>query len=283
MLVAEDGGVYDGAVPDAWAPLLPDLLPPPPDSSPHDAWSPPPPECPGGAAKQIYVIASSGDLYSFDPFASNSAAAFTHAFKLACPTQGQPFSMAVSRDGVAFVLLSQYNPYSCAGLNKVDLATGACSKLSSFTCGAGGFELFGMGFVRDGPASTTESLFIGRIQPFPYLLAELSVASGKLKVRGKLPASGEYTGTSSGELWGFFGHDSPVTLRQLDKGSAKLLKTLKLTQIPQVSSASAVAAWGGAFYVFYGNRVYKVTPDGKVSTQVGSVAFDVVGAGTACP
>jgi hypothetical protein len=278
--VAEDGSPHDDALPDA--PSLPDLLPPPPDALSPDAWTPPPPECPGGATKQIYVVTSSGEIYRFDPTAPGSAA-FKLAFKLACSTKGLPYSMAVSRGGTAFVLFSQYAPYACAGLNAVNLTTGTCTKVSPFACGAGGFELFGMGFVRDGPASAYESLYIGRIQPTPYMLAVLDTHSGQPAVRGKLPSNGEFTGTSDGELWGFFGHDSPVTLRHLDKTTAKVLKTLKLSQIPLTSSASAVAAWGGAFYVFYSKRVYLVTPDGKVTVLVPSLGFDIVGAGTTCP
>lgn len=275
----DGGSLPDVAVPDGSP--LPDGFAPWPDAPAPDTWSPLSPECPGGVDKQIFVVASTGNLYRFNPAASG-AAAFTLAYALACPSKGQPYSMAVSRGGTAYVLYSTNTPYGCAGLNVVDLKSGGCTQHPTFACGAGGFEVFGMGFVRDGPAAATESLYIGRIQPTPYLLAELNLSSGKPAIRGKLPGSGEYTGTSGGELWGFFGHAGPVTLRRLNKANGAVLKTLK-PSIADTYSASAVAAWGGVFYVFYDNRVYKVTPDGTVSTQVQSVAFDVVGAGTACP
>src|SRR5579871_886581 len=61
--------------------------------------------CPDAAATLIYLMGISNDLYSFDPHPP--AFATTKIGTLDCPEAiGTPFSMAVDREGVAYVVFS---------------------------------------------------------------------------------------------------------------------------------------------------------------------------------
>ena len=96
--------------------------------------------CPDAGATLIYVIGLSNTLYSFDP----SSASFTPVGTIACPDPETPFSMAVDREGVAYVLFSSGNLY------RVSTKTAACTPTPYK--GTPGL-LFGMGFV----ANTAEA------------------------------------------------------------------------------------------------------------------------------
>ena len=79
--------------------------------------------CPDAAATLIYVIGTSGRLYSFDP----TTYAFATIGAISCPDSvgSQPFSMAVDRQGVAYVIF-ELQDYATA-LYRVDTRTAECS------------------------------------------------------------------------------------------------------------------------------------------------------------
>ena len=118
--------------------------------------------CTADGVDLVYVVDEQNDFMSFDP-RKLPGDPFTLIGTLSCPTTGasiqtgnptvMPFSMSVDRDGVAWVL------YTSGELFKVSLQTAACTAAGN-TVGAGGMQLFGMGFVTDTAGADTEKLYL---------------------------------------------------------------------------------------------------------------------------
>jgi len=237
----------------------------------------------------VYVVDEDNMFYSFDPLAAaDSAFQPVGAGPLSCPSGGQPFSMAVGRDGYAYVLFTDELFESCFGINKVDIETGACEGLIPFTCGTSGFDMFGMGFVTDGPDTTQEKLYVGDMLS-PSQLATLDVTNGEVSVIGILESAGpEFTGNGLGELWGFFPNAPTPTVSQIDKSTGQTIadETYPLSELSAGATAWAFAYWGGANYIFYRGHdieepwtnVYKLE-DGVFTTHLVDTGKIIVGAG----
>ena len=240
------------------------------------------PTCTPGA-RLTYVVDEAAQVRTFDP---SNATPLALKGTLSCPLAGHPHSMAVRHDGIAYVLYSE-NYSACSGLARVDLNTLGCSAVTAFKCQADGFNLFGMGYALAGPKGE-ETLFIGSM--FSPELARLDPEAGAISIVGELPASElELTGNSRGELWGFSPQPSAMAY-QIDPATGGALQWFDLQGIPtggSGASAWAFAAWGGVFYIFYGHddsggsSIYKLTPDGKLTTFLANTGINIVGAGNA--
>ncbi|MGZ3451726.1 MAG: hypothetical protein ACXWUG_05270 [Polyangiales bacterium] len=237
------------------------------------------------AATYVYALDSDNTLYKFDPKVA-SKAAFTSIGIVDCGSGTSPNSMAIARDGTAYVDLM--NGTSCKGVYKVDIKTAACKGATPFSCGSSGFGQFGMGFSTNSASTTAETLFIGDTNASK--MATLDPASGAVKVVGTLPASGpEFTGNAAGELWAFMPQASPPKVAQLDKTTGKAIKTFNLsalkTSILVSPSAWAFAFWGGDYYIFLqgdldsSTNVWKMTSAGVVTKYIADTGFRIVGAG----
>lgn len=237
------------------------------------------------AATYVYVIDSDNTLYKFDPKVA-SKSAFTPMGVVDCGKGTSPNSMAIARDGTAYV--DVMNGTSCKGVYKVDIKTAECKGATPFSCGTSGFGQFGMGFSTNSASTTAESLFIG--DTGGAKMATLDPSSGAVKVVGTLPASGpEFTGNAAGELWAFMPQASPPKAAQLDKATGKAIKTFNLDALKSsifVSpSAWAFAFWGGDYYIFLqgdvdsSTNVWKMTTSGAVTKYIANTGFRIVGAG----
>ncbi len=228
----------------------------------------------------VYVISHDHGLYRFDP----SLRQFTLISTLDCPTPGRPFSMAVSRSNIAYVLYYEQSLGTCAALNAVDVVTGECLGPTGFDCfNPEGFDLFGMGYATLGPDTGQEQLYIMRgWQDDNILLASLEPEDGTLIPLVSIDTArlGEMTGNSRGELFGYFndGNDGFVTRIDISTG---VLHDEVLLPSSVLGGASAVAYWGGSFYVFASQSetgdVYRVT--GNTATHHTTFPFSIVGAG----
>ena len=227
----------------------------------------------------IYIINSDKTLYSFDPQANE----IERVGYIECGTSGeQPFSMSVSRDGIAYVLYTDSLFGGCSGLYKVDIITGQCLGRTSYSCyNAQGFDLFGMGFASDGPGSFSETLYIGK-SDYPYTLASLDLENWQITPIGPISGAPEMTGTGVGELWAFFAWASPPSVAQLNKttgaeGNQTVITTFDGT------SAFAFAQWGGAFFMFHAplsgsTSVWRLY-EGNVENFMPNTGLRIVGAG----
>ena len=245
------------------------------------------------AAKLVYVIDENNVFYSFDP-TIQSPAAFHAIGTPNCGSGGGPNSMAVSREGFAYVLYGEpdsFYPdvYYCNAVNKIDITTAACIGPTPFQCGTQSFDKFGMGYATDAQNSDAETLYLGN--SLAAALASLDVTTGALTPHGTLPNQGpEFTGNANAELWGFFPYESPPAAININKSNGAALTSLPLSSLPDMSQGSsaawAFAYWGGSFYIFYmvsppddSTNVYKLEYDGTVTEFIPNTGLVIVGAG----
>jgi len=214
--------------------------------------------CPDAAATLIYVVGLRNTLYSFDP----SAGTFTPIGTIACPgaERTQPFSMAVDREGIAYVIFDTPAQVATA-LYRVDLKTGACVT-TSYDAAKNGGETFGMGFVagvEDG-GDAGDQLFVsfdpGATTSGNGDLATLDTITFQVKRIGNFspPVDGaELTGTGDGRLYAFSPSLNPggSFIARIDPMTAKVLTTYPLPGIRQ-GNGWAFGFWGNDFYLFTG-------------------------------
>jgi hypothetical protein len=256
--------------------------------------------CPDAGATLIYVITSQNVLMSFYP----PTASFTTIGTIACPdpTGSTPFSMAVSRSGIAYVV---FNP--SGNLFKVSTRTAACIG-TSFAPGNDGFPLlFGMGYSADvndaGPTDdggadggAGETLYVAgdpgaMIGTLPVVLGTIDTTTFQTRTIGTVAPpiyASELTGTGSGQLFGFFLSTPTVggagTIGQLDKTTAQLVSSTPLPGV-NVQGGWAFAFWGGDFYTFTApdgtdTIVQRYRPsDGSIVQVAMTSGLTVVGAG----
>jgi hypothetical protein len=222
------------------------------------------------AAKVVYVVDSDNTLYTFDP----PTKAFEVVGVVNCGNGSSPYSMAVTREAVAYVLFQNGDIF------EVSTADASCTA-TPYVTGQAGFGVFGMGYASDGEGSTEETLYVAN---------DASLASigddWIIDVIGSISGDPELTGNGLGELWGFFPQSTVVHISRIDKASAAESGTLDLTSLSNGASAWAFAYWGGAFYVFYqadadpSTNVYRVqADDGQIETWMQNTGRRIVGAG----
>jgi hypothetical protein len=240
------------------------------------------------AAKLVYVVTSQNDLYSFHP----ANLMFVKIGPLACPAampQARPFSMAVDRNGMAWV------NYDDGELFRVSTADASCAK-TSYTP-QNGFVTFGMGFSTDGPDAKTETLYVCGFQfnngtETGLGLAKLDTKTLGLGMVGNFTGQlqghcAELTGTGDAKLYGFF-EGSPAQLAGIDKGNTATPAPRPLSGVQlTVGSAFAFSFWGGDFWFYTatgsnaGSSVtqFKASSDQSISVVRSNVGFTIVGAG----
>jgi hypothetical protein len=235
------------------------------------------------AAKLVYVVSDDGVLHSFNP----ATLQFTTIGTINCPNNfAQPNSMAVSRDAVAYVNMSD------GTLWKVSTADASCSA-TGYQLGQQSRRIRGMGFSTDSAQGTTETLYTCTANDQTFTgggLASISIPGFKLTPIGDY-TSGlagnecELTGTGNAELFGFFATISPPKLAQITKTSGATPSPITLTGV-NTTLSYAFSFWGGDFWFYtQGNGVgstvthYKYATDKSYSDAVQDTGFVIVGAG----
>jgi len=221
----------------------------------------------------VYVVDEAGVLHRFDP----PSAAFTDVGPLACA--GSPFSMAIDRTGVAWVLFDD------GRLARVDTRSGKC-KVTPFVAGQQGFSVrFGMGFSSNTPDGGDETLFVSG--DAPEMLGWIDTGTFQLTpvaLYDLLKTPAELTGTGDGRLFGAFS-GQPYVVAQIDKASAHIESQAPQTPItfPPNAANFAFAFWGGDFYLFVGpgqgTDVFRYRPADGTTVKLASETFTIVGAG----
>jgi hypothetical protein len=224
--------------------------------------------CSDEAKNYVYILGQSKELYRFQP----DIAALTQIAILDCPgeTFGSTFSMAVDRDGTAWVLFADGQIFH------VSTTTGACSP-SGYVPPPNGAWGFGMGFVADSVGSESETLYLG----LPTGLGKLDTTTLTQSTVGAydtLPSLvAEMTGTGDGRLFGYF-TSAGVTLAEIDKTNAHILKATPLPTVP-TGTSWAFAFWGGYFWLFNGHEIRRYDEATGVQVINANVGFEIVGAG----
>ena len=238
-------------------------------------------DCPDADATLVYVVTTEQELFSFFP----TDGSFKFIGNLVCPAPAgeTPFSMAVDRKGVAYVMFTDEHLYRVSTLNAACVQTPFLPRQSNF-------GLFGMGFATDtlGPSETLYVAGDARNNSSAGL-ARIDVTKFKLTPVGNFSPTidrAELTGTGDGRLFAFYtkGNDSPPSfIGEIATGTAKVIAENRFDTVDQ-GQGWAFAFWGGDFYMF-------TAPDGVSSTVtrfrltdnsvtvVGNLATRIVGAG----
>jgi hypothetical protein len=240
--------------------------------------------CRDAGATLVYAVTENNHLLRFDP----PAASFTTIGTLACADPNTPFSMAVDRKGIAYVLYAVYDGLTPGNIYRVSLATSAC--LPTGFAAPDGFLSFGMGFSAD-DQGTGETLYVASDNATGGELGAIDTTSYNLSPIGFFnpPILGaELSGTGDGRLFAFYteggpGDGGPVAIAQIDKATGKIIARNELTGVDQ-GNAWAFAFWGGDFYLFTapgngGSIVQRYRPTDGSITQVADYPERIVGAG----
>ena len=210
----------------------------------------------------VYLVGEHGSFYRFNP----STLEWHLVGALNCPTVAGPFSMAVDRDGNAWVLFTDNRIY------RVDVMTAACSE-TDFEPGEplSTFEAFGMGFTSNAPNSQEETLFASGWGA----LGKLDTSTLSISQVGAMPTANgrcELTGTGDGRLYGFYPLATPADIVEIDKTTGAAVSHAPQ---PMVSTDTgwAFAFWGGDFYMFTnpgggGSRVDRYRPSTDTTTTL---------------
>jgi hypothetical protein len=226
----------------------------------------------------VYVVDSGHNLLSFDP-QRLPGDPFHMIGKLKCETAGQPFSMAVANDGIAWVL------YNTGRIYRVSILDAHCAKAGDPDAGP---DTFGMGFAADGP--TTEKLYLAGNDSAQQLAVLDTKASLQWVPIATIAAdqkrNPELTGTADGALFGYFPDEvSGGFVQQLDAATGKVIGAqMKLAGGGGDVEAYAFAHWGGVFYVFttidHTNMVHAIhRKTGKYELVLPRIPYEIVGAG----
>jgi len=235
------------------------------------------------AAKLVYVVSDTFELYSFAP----DKLAFTEIGTLRCPSGGAtPNSMAIDRAGTAWV------NFSDGSLFEVSTADASC-QATKFQPGQHGFGRFGMAFAANAAGSQDETLYVVGIEAdnVGRGLAKIDLATMKLSpigdFSGGLEGTGaELTGTGDGKLYGFFTTTPNATLARIDKATGATSGDRNLAGV-STGNAWAFSFWGGDFWFYTSSngtpsRVtrQKASSDDSLATAKADVGgFRIVGAG----
>jgi len=224
--------------------------------------------------KLIYIIGQDNQFYSFYP----PTLTVTPKGVLNCPSAGAtPFSMAVDRQGIAWIHFSDGKIYH------VDVNTVACT-LTAFVPIQAGILNFGMGFVSDSPGSEHETLYIADY--FGSGLGKIDTTTLKLTLIGAWDAlpglSAELTGTGDARLYGFF-NDANAIIAGIEKQTGHILNQAPQPSVP-IGSGRAFAFWGGDFWLFTSpsgsTQIDQYSPaSGTTMTVKTNLGTNIVGAG----
>jgi hypothetical protein len=277
-----DASHHGDAAPDAEPPV--DATLPPIDATP-------PPvivtsDCPDADATVVYVVTEEKQMLAFNP----ADGSFRLLGTLSCPTPNdgfQPFSMAVDREGRAYVLYDGVLDdtfESIGALYRVSLATLACTATSYVPSSNPDFTTFGMGFSTDlgGP---TEQLYVAD-EGDPPKLGAIDTTTFALRTVADLDpmaVSAELTGTGDGRLFGFFQPGTEAEVGQIDKTTGQLTGVDPLPGVDQ-GAGWAFGFWGGNFYLFTsptgnGSDVTRFNPADRSVAVINHYPGIIVGAG----
>jgi hypothetical protein len=254
-------------------------------------------DCPDADALLVYTITATKQLQSFNP----STGQFRLIGNIACPAgkstekpaeDATPFSMAVDRKGIAYILFTDERLY------RVSTLTGACVA-TSFVPRQSNFRLFGMGFATN-TGGPDETLFVAgddrdtyadkqrgarglaRVSPDTFALAPVGDFSPVI-------AQAELTGRGDGRLYAFYdkgiadpGIAEPSYIGEINGQTGQVVGERRFDAVDQ-GEGWAFAFWGGDFYMFHApggsTRVTRWRPTDDSVTEIARTQLKIVGAG----
>lgn len=224
----------------------------------------------------IYLVTLESKLLAFDP-EKPGMSAYSAVGDLDCNRYSSPQSMAVDRNGIAWVF------YSSGHLYWVSTADASCQG-TKYVHPSGNTQL-GMAFTSDRPNAPEETLYIAS----PSLgFATLDTTSLRVRTIDAAPVKGELAGGADAKLFMFtptgYGEYGASRLDEVDRRSYEpgLAHRMK-SQTPL--QAWAFARYGGLFYIFtseFGepSKCTVVDVEGKIErVRDADIGYRIVGAG----
>jgi hypothetical protein len=148
-----------------------------------------------------------------------------------------------------------------------------------------------MGFVFD-PSTGEDTLYVAgtsgsNVQTTQSTLATIAVPSLVLTPIGPLAAgNAELTGTGDGQLWGFApdtaSSNRASTLVRIDPSTGKTLESYSYPSLVSSGGVNwAVKFWGGSFWIFFNDSIYKVSRDSPetIHAALSNTGRYILGAG----
>ena len=241
-------------------------------------------DCKDAGITYIYLISAQNVLLRFYPPDLSVSTVGT----IKCPTTSpaNPYSMAVDRQGIAYVLFDN------GELFRVSTLTASC-KATAFVPAKDGFgSQFGMGFAanKDDPFETLYVAGTDLDHPGPSKsLGRIDVKSFDLQIIGAFSqpiGMPELTGTGDARVYGF-GPGFPLShFAEIDRTTAAVKSDVLVDLNETAIGAWAFAFWGGDFYFFEAHNfngsslVHRYTPGGPTKPPVvADIGLTIVGAG----
>lgn len=245
-------------------------------------------DCPDADSTLVYVVTTQNELYAFYP----PDLSFRFIGNLVCPAPpGEtPFSMAVDRRGVAYVL------YTDGSLYRVSTLTAACVA-TTYRTGNNGFRTFGMGFAADPTSPTNERLYVadnptgvglpGQTSRGLGVIDTTSFALGFVGPFSPTLPRAEFTGTADGRLFAYWPQgtaSAPLgSIAQVDPANAQVRARIDVP-VGTGNDAFAFAFYGGDFWMFNSQNggstdVSRFRLADNTTTMPTTFAGTIVGAG----
>jgi hypothetical protein len=228
-------------------------------------------DCPDAGETLVYVLGADNELYSFYP----PTREFKYIGTIACPSSSSPFSMAVTRSGIAFTCFFDGTLY------EISTANAACK--GTTYAQAAQFGQFGMGYA--GAPDGGETLYVADHHDH---LDTIDTTKFVASIVGSITppqTECELTGTSDGRLFGFCPAQGFSWFIEIDPKTANTISSHKLAIGLNGSSYDfAFAFWGGKFWFFLsnggvGSTVTEYDSTTQSETDVATAPIAIVGAG----
>lgn len=224
----------------------------------------------------IYLVTLESKLMSFDP-EKKGMSAYTAIGDLECNRYSSPQSMAVDRNGIAWVF------YSSGHLYWVSTSDASCNP-TKYVHPSGNTQL-GMAFTSDRPNAPEETLYIASAS---FGLATIDTKSLQVRNLGSHPTKGELAGGQDAKLFMFtpttFGDFGHSRLDELDRRSYEPALAHHMREQAHLQ-AWAFARYGGLFYIFTSDagepsKCTVVDVEGKIErVRDKDIGYRIVGAG----
>lgn len=213
-------------------------------------------DCTPGLDDGIFVLSDDAEIWKYVPDTQNpqNPGTFSKIGNLDCGGNTNTFSMAVDRNGFAWVMFGPAGP-NAGDIWKADLTNNAACSDPGYAPGQQGVELFGMAFVSNSEFDACDKLYgntydgMGPFSEGPNAGTFLTVDPDTLVLSTIGPTNyngAELTGTGDGRAFMFAG--VPAKLIEIDKTNGQVIDTWNLGL--SLTNAFAFAFFGGDFYLF---------------------------------
>jgi hypothetical protein len=227
-------------------------------------------ECPLSATL-IYVTGSDNHLWSFYPQAllypdAGVGPAFVDIGAFTC--LNGPTHMTVDRQAVAWVV-------SGGRIYEASTKDASCSAAPTWTPHPIAFGDFALTFVGVTSMIDNNLYLMGSSN-----LGLYDVATGSVTAVGPSPlpgAFGDMTSNGDGTLY-FLQDEAMLNLYNVDPTNGSVIAKIP---IPTAHGGGdqALAFWGGSFYAFENDIIYKYDPKAMTTTSLGTAPLSITGAG----